>query len=244
MRIIYLGTGSAIGADDTGASLLINENILIDAPGGIAHTLFKFGGDIGKLNSVILTHLHGDHVLGLPMLLLEYLIKPRETPLNIVAPAGTRELLSKLVKLTFPEKDEGELLAPSKPLFNIITDGSKIPVGDIIAGFHKVPHGDIETYGIEFPIHGKKKIFYAPDTSYSDELVKIIASVDVAVLDATTPDAPIDGHMSMKQINDLAKEFPDKTFMLTHRSRYNTTPESYTLPANVRAPSAGEEFLF
>jgi hypothetical protein len=35
MKIKFLSTGSAINIKDTGASLLINENIFIDAPGNI-----------------------------------------------------------------------------------------------------------------------------------------------------------------------------------------------------------------
>jgi ribonuclease BN (tRNA processing enzyme) len=244
IKIKFLGTGSAINAEDIGASILINENILIDAPGGIAQAILKFGGDISKLDTIIITHLHGDHFFGLPFLLLEYMLKPRETPLNILAPAGAQKLLIKLTDLAFPGEEAERMLAHAKSFYIIHDDGKETISKNISIRSYKISHGDIETYGIEFWGPGNKKIFYAPDTSYSYELVKIIETIDIAILDATTSYEAIDGHMSMKQVNDLAKQFLDKVFILTHRSRYDIPPTSYSLLDNVRVPVTGDTFTF
>jgi ribonuclease BN (tRNA processing enzyme) len=244
MEIKFLGTGSAINAEDIGASLLINEHILIDAPGGIAQAILKFGGDISNLDTIIITHLHGDHFFGLPFLLLEYTTKPRKTPLNIFAPLDAQNLVTGLTRLAFPEKETKELLAPAKPFYIDAADGKVMTIKNIFIRLRQVRHGDIETYGIEFWRTNMIKLFYAPDISYCDELIKIIETIDIAILDATTSDEAIDGHMSMKQVNDLAKQFLDKVFILTHRSRYDIPPTSYSLLDNVRVPVAGDTFIF
>ena len=244
MKLTFLGTGSAINAGDFGASLLINENILIDAPGGITQTLRKLGGEISKLDTIIITHLHGDHVFGLPFLLLEYILKPRETPLSILAPAGAQKLLIKLTELAFPGEEAERMLAAARPFYIVHADGKETTIKNVTVKSHRIPHGDIETYGIEVGEPGGKRIFYAPDTSYGDELVNIVETVDAAVLDATTSDPFLADHMSMKQVNDLAGEFPDKEFMLTHRSRYEIKPAAYSLSANVRVPVAGDKFTY
>jgi ribonuclease BN (tRNA processing enzyme) len=244
MKLTFLGTGSAINAGDFGASLLINENILIDAPEGITQTLRKFGGDISGLDTIIITHLHGDHVFGLPFLLLEYMLKPRESPLSILAPAGAQKLLIKLTELAFPGEEAERMLAPARPFYIVHADGKGTTIKNISIKSHRIPHGSIETYGIEVGGQGGKKIFYAPDISYSDELVNIIETVDVAILDATTSEPILADHMSMKQVNDLAGKFPGKEFMLTHRSRYEIKPTTYSFLANVRVPVAGDEFTY
>lgn len=244
MKIKFLGTGAAINTKDTGASLLVNENILIYTPGGIPQVILKFGGDISKLDTIIITHLHGDHFFGLPFLLLEYILKPRETILNILAPVDAQKLVTGLTKLAFPEKKTEELLAPAKPFYIAAADEEAMTIKNIFIRLHQVLHGDIETYGIEFGEPGKKRVFNAPDTSYSNELTKIIETVDVAILDATTSDEPIEDHMSMRQVNDLAKRYSDKIFMLTHRGSYNINPTSYPLLDNVRVPVAGDNFTY
>jgi ribonuclease BN (tRNA processing enzyme) len=244
MKITFIGTGAAINSSDNGASILINENILIDTPCGIPQTLHRFKCDISKLDTIIITHLHGDHVFGLPFLLLEYISRPRETPLTILAPSGTQKLIFTLLELAFPKSNVEQLLAPAKPLFQILDDEKEIMLKEIFIRSHKIPHGQIETYGIEFGETGTKKIFYAPDTSYSDKLTKIIETIDIAILDATTQNDTIKGHMSMRQVNDLAKKYLDKEFMLTHRSDYSFYPESYSLLNHVKVPTAGTIFYY
>ena len=49
MKITFLGTGSAIDKKDTGASLLINDNIPIDASFGVPQAILKLDGDFPKL---------------------------------------------------------------------------------------------------------------------------------------------------------------------------------------------------
>lgn len=242
MKIIFLGTGSAINTLDTGASILVNENILIDAPGGVTQAIRKFGGDITHLDTIIITHLHGDHFFGLPFLLLEYKLKTKEAPPDIIAPAGARELFTRLAQIAFPGTEE--FAGQTKPSYYIAADGKEITINDISVKFHGVPHGDMETYGVEIRETNKRKIFYAPDTSYSDVLVEITAKVDVAVLDATTPDEPIEGHMSMRQVNQLAEKFPGKLFMLTHRGSYPMESSPPPFPGIVMAPAAGDTFVF
>ena len=174
MKITFLGTGSAINTSYTGASILIDENILIDAPGGISHAIRKFGGDISKLDTILITHLHGDHVFGLPFLLLEYKVKPRESPLNILAPLGTRKLISKLTQLAFPDIDTKQVQADALPAYIKASNHKEMSIKDIFVRLHIVPHGSIETYGIEIWKTDKQRIFYAPDVTYCSELFKIL----------------------------------------------------------------------
>lgn len=244
MKITFPGTGSAVNTEDIGASILIDDRILIDAPGGIPQVIRKFRKDLKKLDTIILTHLHGDHVFGLPFLLLEYIIEPRETPIYILAPSGAEDLFTRLIKLAFPDLDIEALSASAKPVFIEASDQMERNVTDISCKLHRVPHGEIETYGVEIREPGKKKIFYAPDVSYGSELIGILESIEIAILDATTPDEPIKGHMSMRQVNDLARRFLNKVFILTHRSRYDIPPASYSLQDNVSTPSPGDTLFF
>ena len=52
----------------------------------------------GKLFAVFLSHLHGDHVTGLPGLLMTIMHQSREKPLLIFGPRGTREYVSMFSK--------------------------------------------------------------------------------------------------------------------------------------------------
>ena len=67
MRLKLIGTGS-IGALQSSACTLINENILVDMPNGIVKRMKQLGVDVSKIKRILITHLHGDHFLDIPFL--------------------------------------------------------------------------------------------------------------------------------------------------------------------------------
>ena len=69
---------------------------LFDAGRGVLEQISKLGGDyFSKVDRVYLTHLHGDHNIGLPDLWLTPIRVPeggRAVPLQVFGPAGTEEM--------------------------------------------------------------------------------------------------------------------------------------------------------
>jgi ribonuclease Z len=54
-----------------------------------------------KIDDIYITHLHGDHILGLPGLIQSLAFRGRTRPLNIYGPEGIDELLEHIKKLGF-----------------------------------------------------------------------------------------------------------------------------------------------
>ena len=65
MKVNIVGSGS-IGSSFMSASAIIDDHILVDAPNGIIKYLKHLGYDILKIDTIIITHLHGDHFLIYP----------------------------------------------------------------------------------------------------------------------------------------------------------------------------------
>ena len=65
MRIRVLGCSGGIGAGSRTSSLLIDDDVLIDAGTGIGDLAIA---DLRSIRHVFLTHAHLDHIAGLPML--------------------------------------------------------------------------------------------------------------------------------------------------------------------------------
>jgi len=103
MRVTFLGTSGAVptAARSTSALLVAREGdrLLFDCGEGTQRQMMRFstGFDVGH---VFLTHLHGDHVLGLPGLVQTLDFNDRERPLAVHAPAGTRSRVERLVAPT------------------------------------------------------------------------------------------------------------------------------------------------
>lgn len=62
MKVSILGTGS-IYSKSTCASLIINHNILVDLGPGVIKQLLKQEYDLRRIDTILITHLHSDHIL-------------------------------------------------------------------------------------------------------------------------------------------------------------------------------------
>ncbi len=97
IRVTLLGTGSPIPAlDRFGPSTLVeagSQTLLFDVGRGASQRLFQLGVPYSKLSALFFTHLHSDHVVGLPDLWLTgWLLSRRETALQVLGPAGTMDM--------------------------------------------------------------------------------------------------------------------------------------------------------
>jgi ribonuclease Z len=95
--VIPLGVGGAMPTPTRhlSATLVRRENrgVLMDCGEGTQLQLVRGGLTRVKLDAVCITHLHGDHLFGLPGLLSTLAMLERTAPLTVVAPVGLRAFL-------------------------------------------------------------------------------------------------------------------------------------------------------
>lgn len=101
MRVTILGSGSALPLPHRGTTAQLLEfdraHYLIDCGEGTQVQLRKHGVWTAKLRAIFISHLHGDHYLGLVGLLWSMELTGRKKPLRIIGPKG----LDALVKIHF-----------------------------------------------------------------------------------------------------------------------------------------------
>jgi ribonuclease Z len=92
LSLIPLGTSAAIPAHGrhlTAHALDLGPTwILFDCGEGAQYQIMKTNLRPSRLSTICITHLHGDHVFGLPGLLTSMAMAGRTEPLTIVAPTG------------------------------------------------------------------------------------------------------------------------------------------------------------
>ena len=93
-----LGSGSSVPADGrhhTAHLLTINNtHYLIDCGEGTQLSLMKYRLKQNRINAIFISHLHGDHYLGLTGLVSSMHLLGRQQPLNILAPPVLREIIT------------------------------------------------------------------------------------------------------------------------------------------------------
>jgi ribonuclease Z len=101
LRLVVLGSTAALPSKESLPSCFavkFGATYLFDACEAVQQQLMKYGGG-GSINAIFITHLHADHILGVPGLLASMSLAKRSTPMLIVGPKGTKEFFSKLLAL-------------------------------------------------------------------------------------------------------------------------------------------------
>jgi len=100
LRVTFLGTSGAVPTTRRAPSaVMVNregERFLFDCGEGTQRQMMRFGTGF-DVDHLLVTHLHGDHVLGIPGLIQTWDFQEREAPLAIHAPPGSRRQLEDLI---------------------------------------------------------------------------------------------------------------------------------------------------
>jgi ribonuclease Z len=92
-----LGSSSATPTKDRFPSsqylTFYGQNILIDCGEGTQMQMLKYGKRFQKLNTILISHLHGDHYFGLIGLLSTMSLQGRISEITIIGPAKLKEIL-------------------------------------------------------------------------------------------------------------------------------------------------------
>ncbi len=123
LDLVFLGTSASMPtARRAPAALLLRrggERLLFDCAEGTQRQLQRSSVGLPEIEEIFLTHLHADHVLGLPGMLKTFALRGREEPgLTVYGPRGARELFGYLkpflgrlpYRLTVVELEPGETL--------------------------------------------------------------------------------------------------------------------------------------
>ncbi|MDO8460736.1 MAG: ribonuclease Z [Nanoarchaeota archaeon] len=109
VKISFLGTGNAVPTEKRNHTAILlsfkNENILLDCGEGTQRQFKIARISPNKITRILITHWHGDHILGLPGLFQTLAMSEYSKTLHIYGPKGTSHyisLLKNLVNISIP----------------------------------------------------------------------------------------------------------------------------------------------
>lgn len=154
MEIIFLGTASMVPTKERNPSTILinygNEGILIDCSEGTQRQLKIAGIKLTKITKILISHWHGDHVLGLPGLIQSLGASDYGKTLKIFGPKGTKKYFEALTKtFLFDRKVELEI--------NEISKGKFFENNEFFLEALPLEHG-IPTLGFNFIEKDRRKI--------------------------------------------------------------------------------------
>lgn len=197
-KLVVLGTGTPnADPERSGPALAVvrgARSYLIDAGPGIVRRASAAAARHGlsaleppQLRTLFLTHLHSDHTVGLPDVILSAWTLERDVPLVVYGPPGTKAMVEHLQAAYAADiRNRIDGLEPAN------TEGWKVTVHEIVPGLvlddgnlrvtaFAVPHGDWEVaFGYRFDAPDRS-IVVSGDTRASDAVVTACNGCDLLV---------------------------------------------------------------
>lgn len=108
MELLFLGTSAGVPTRQRNVTAMLLDLQhpthaglwLFDCGEGTQHQLLETAYHPGKLDKIFITHLHGDHLFGLPGLLCSRSMAGNVRPLTLYGPAGIREFVDTTLRLS------------------------------------------------------------------------------------------------------------------------------------------------
>jgi len=193
IKVTLLGTGSPIPVIERfGPSALVEagpEKLLIDCGRGASLRLWQQRVRLGAVTAVFLTHLHSDHIVGIPDLWLTGWLPPpfghRIGAFQIWGPAGTKELMANLQK-AFAADIQFRMADGIPPqgvtvLAQEITQGLVYEKNGVKVTAFQVDHATAKPafgYRIDYAGHS---VVFSGDTRFSENLIRFSNGADLLV---------------------------------------------------------------
>jgi ribonuclease Z len=241
LRLVFLGVGGWISNPRLGhTSILVVSSkrraILLDAGEGVSKSLYDQGFRIGDLDAVIVTHMHGDHVLGLPTLVM--LAKNYEkSKLKVVVHSAHLDNTKRLLDLVGVDYEGVLDILNVKP-------GQVVYIGEFKLTFEETCHTQ-PTIAIRVETE-EACIVYSSDTAPCESIVEFSRTCRVLVHEASgyDPSAHFYGHSTVDDAIDIAERAGVEKLIIVHY--YLEKPPIRTqrpLRVNVYLAHPGEEIV-
>ncbi|MEY9449035.1 ribonuclease Z [Bradyrhizobium diazoefficiens] len=175
--LTFLGTSASVpSAERNHPALLVEaagKRILIDCGEGAQRQLLRSGAGFRRLDRILLTHAHLDHVLGIPGLFSTLGLRQSSDVMTIHGGPGTLDIVIRMLAGLW-----GAGRAPIPVEFAALTEGQVIDAGDFTIDCFPVRHRDTDSFGFVFQSPARRHLL-------SDRL----ASLGV-------PDGPLRGELA------------------------------------------------
>jgi ribonuclease BN (tRNA processing enzyme) len=244
-RVVFLGTGTPLPDPDRSGpatAIVVNDSAyLFDAGVGVVRRATEAARkgvaalDSVNLKTVFLTHLHSDHTLGLPDLILTPWVMNRAQPLELYGPKGTRAMVDHILAAWREDID-----VRLHDLEHALPNGYKVNVHEIQPGIvftdaniavkaFRVPHGALkESFGYRIEAPGKVVVI-SGDTAPTEAIVTACSGCDLLIhevyTEGSTSKVPEEWqkyrrayHTSSVELAELATKARPKLLVLYHRA--------------------------
>ena len=261
--VTLLGTGTPRPEPGRGSQAVLVEagtqKLLFDAGRGVAQKIYHLRLDFADIDKVFITHLHYDHIVGLPDLWLSGWVFQRRDAVRVWGPAGIAAHLGHIEKAYHNDvawRHQHSGLPPGGAQFaarEITAHGSSVVYekdGLRVTAF-AVDHGHVKPalgYRVDYR---SRTLVISGDTRYSGALVEQAKAADLLIHELAAVSQPYlrankrlrgvyDYHTKPDELVRVVKQAKPRLTVLVHRLIFGLEPDAVLAEIRAAAGDAGD----
>jgi ribonuclease BN (tRNA processing enzyme) len=223
MRVIVVGSGDAFGSGgrfQTCIALATDDwddppRVLLDCGATSLTAMRQQQLDPNEIDTVLISHLHGDHFGGVPFLVLEGQFRHRTRDLTVIGPPGTRSRLEQAMETLFPGSSTVRRRFEVRVAEH--ADRRAVELGRLQVTPFEVRHASgAPAYALRAD-GPTSSLAYSGDTEWTDALLDAERGVDLFLCEGYSP-SPVRWHLDLDTLAYQRDRFTCAELVLTHLS--------------------------
>ncbi len=248
MHVTMLGTAAALPDPDRRHTAILltlsnGRHILMDCGHGATINMIKANVSPADVGTVLITHLHHDHISDLPFFILESWILNRVGAPHIIGPAGISHFLNSVLeggafdidiraRAEYPARKANiEAIRPNIVEYKsgVILEDSDVKV--IAMEVNHIPTNITRCYGFRIEAEGKV-VTFSGDTTPCENMQMLAKDADLLIHECTFPEAMIEhrkksgvgtaAHTSPTELGQIAASANVKSLVATHFGHFDS----------------------
>ncbi len=218
-EVVFVGTSDAFGAGGRRQSAVVvrgrRGGMLLDCGATTTTGLNELGIERGEIDTILVSHFHGDHFGGIPHFLLGALYTDRRTePIEIAGPPDVELRVRQLAAAMGHDLDRNDWTFDIR--FTEVRPGRHYSLGPAEIDAFEMAH-QLEAHPQGYRVSlGERTVAYSGDTGWFEGLPELSAGADLFVCECTLHHDELDFHLNLDQIVEHREDFDCGDLILTH----------------------------
>jgi ribonuclease BN (tRNA processing enzyme) len=219
VNVRFLGSGDAFGSGGRFQTCIYVRceatHLLIDCGTSSLVAMKRFGVDPSLVDTILLSHLHGDHFGGLPFFIMDaQFVSRRRKPLVVAGPPGLEARIFEAMEVLYPGSSQTQREFVLK--FVELSEETAITVASLVVTPYSVVHpSGAPAYALRV-VCEDKIIAYSGDTEWTDALIRAAHGADLFVCECFSPEQVGGHHIDYQTLMNHRPELECRRLILTH----------------------------
>ena len=190
-------------------------HLLIDCGASSLVAMKRFEVETSSIDTILLSHLHGDHFGGLPFFIMEsQYISRREKPLVVAGPPGLEARTYEAMEVLYPGSSETTRRFDLE--FVELEDGTGTRIGPLKVTPYGVVHpSGAPSYALRVALEDRI-LAYSGDTEWTDALIGAASGADLFICECNFSEKGVKNHLDYGTLMEHRDELDCRRLVLTH----------------------------